>query len=509
MLNADLQNSKTIKPAFVVILVIGLTLLIFAAANKPTLHLIGDSTMADKPLDDNPERGWGQLFPLFFTQEIDIVNYARNGRSTKSFIEQGLWNNVLNNLKPGDYVMIHFGHNDAKISDTTRYAEAHTAYRTNLIKFIQEARSKGASPILITPVNRRKFSDSGEFIDQHGDYPMVVRELSKAMNVPLLDLHARSLELFSTLGPGKSENLFLRADSGIYKFYPNGKSDNTHFNRTGAIQVARLVISELQRINSPIVKYLGKPPEFNDAARGKVVGLDYFYNLEFHKNNDGKEEQYHYTWEDRTNSGFYELGNLFENQGAFIAEVTTAPTQEILQKLSIYIIVDPDTPAENPAPNYIGGDAIESLTAWVNQGGVLVLLGNDAGNAEFEHFNELAEKFGIHFNEVSENRVTAKNYEMGAIKNLPEHLIFGGVSKIYMKEIATLKLTAPAQSLLTNNGAVVMATARIGGGMVCAIGDPWLYNEYIDNRKLPADFENFKAAQNFCRWLLQNAKYVR
>jgi lysophospholipase L1-like esterase len=497
------------KLTALLIITASLTLLIYAATSRPTIHLIGDSTMADKPLDDNPERGWGQLFPLYFTPDIEIINYARNGRSTKSFIDQGLWDKVLKNLKPGDYVLIQFGHNDAKISDTTRYAEAHTAYRANLKRYVQETRSKGANPVLITPVNRRKFSDAGEFIDQHGDYPMVVRELARELNVPLLDLHARSLELFSTLGPEKSEALFLRADSGVYKFYPNGKSDNTHFNRTGAIQVAELVIAELHRIKSPLVKYLGKPPKFSDEARGKIVGLDYFYNHEIRKDKDGQNEQYHYTWEDRTNSGFYEWGNLFENQGAFIAEVTTAPTPEILQKLSVYIIVDPDTPAENPAPNYIDAPAIKALVEWVNQGGVLVLLGNDAGNAEFTHFNALAEKFGIHFNEVSVNRVTAKNYELGAIKTLPMHPIFDGVSKIYMKDIATLKLTAPAQSLLTDNGAVVIATAHIGSGMVCAIGDPWLYNEYIDNRKLPADFENFKAAQNFCRWLLQNAKCVR
>jgi hypothetical protein len=124
------------------------------------------------------------------------------------------------------------------------------------------------------------------------------------LNVPLLDLHARSLELFSTLGPEKSEALFLRADSGVYKFYPNGKSDNTHFNRTGAIQVAELVIAELHRIKSPLVKYLGKPPKFSDEARGKIVGLDYFYNHEIRKDKDGQNEQYHYTWEDRTNSVF-------------------------------------------------------------------------------------------------------------------------------------------------------------------------------------------------------------
>jgi len=100
------------------------TILPFSSMKQPVIHLIGDSTMADKPLDDNPERGWGQLFPLYFTQEIQVINYARNGRSTKSFIDQGLWNEVYNNLKPGDYLFIQFGHNDAKKSDTTRYAEA-------------------------------------------------------------------------------------------------------------------------------------------------------------------------------------------------------------------------------------------------------------------------------------------------------------------------------------------------------------------------------------------------
>ncbi|MDD5541188.1 MAG: rhamnogalacturonan acetylesterase, partial [Candidatus Marinimicrobia bacterium] len=220
------------KNLSVLLIAASLAVLSFAKLNKPTIHLIGDSTMADKPLDDNPERGWGQLFPLFFTHEIQIINYARNGRSTKSFIDQGLWIEVYNNLKPGDYVFIQFGHNDAKKSDTTRYADAHTAYRDNLIRFIAETREKGANQVLITPVNRRKFSDTGEFIDQHGEYPVVVRELATEYNVPLIDLHARSLELFRKLGPVKSEGLFLRAPAGVYKALPEGKSDNTHFNRT-------------------------------------------------------------------------------------------------------------------------------------------------------------------------------------------------------------------------------------------------------------------------------------
>ncbi len=483
---------------------------VIAAAPRVTIHLIGDSTMADKPLDDNPERGWGQLFPLFFDQDIEIVNYARNGRSTKSFIAQGLWEEVYNNLQPGDYLFIQFGHNDAKKSDTTRYAEAHTSYRSNLIKYITEARQKGATPVLITPVNRRKFSDTGEFIDQHGDYPGVVRELAETFEVPLIDLHASSMNYFAELGPEKSEALFLRAPAGIYKAFPDGKSDNTHFNRDGAIQIAKLVIDEMRQINSPLLKYLKEEPELSNEAIGKVVGLDYFYNHEFRKTKAGKAEQFHYIWEDRSNSGFYELGNLFENHGAFISEVKEAPTAAVLEKLSVYIIVDPDTPKETAEPEYIFPEAITAIANWVHSGGVLVLMANDAGNAEFEHFNQLAETFGVHFNEVSLNRVEKKNYDMGKFINLPNHPLFKDIKKIYMKEIATLSLKKPAEPILmTANGEVVIASSAYGRGWVCAVGDPWLYNEYIDNRRLPGDFENFGAAQNFTKWLLDNATQVR
>ena len=481
-----------------------LTIIIYAAHNKPRVHLIGDSTMADKPLDDNPERGWGQLFPLYFTQEIQIINYARNGRSTKSFIDEGLWANVYNNLKPGDFVFIQFGHNDAKSSDTTRYAPARTTYRANLIRFITESRGKGAYPILITPVNRRKFNEAGEFVDQHGDYPVVVRELAAEYDAPLIDLHARSWELFSHLGAEKSAELFLRVPAGVYKHYPDGKSDNTHFNRYGAIRICELVIEEMKAIDLPLVKYLKDGPELSDMGVGKVVGLDYFYNHEFKNGN-----QYHYTWEDRENSGFYELGNLFENCGAFIAEVCAEPTPEELARLSIYIIVDPDTPQETTVPNYISEKAIKTITNWVESGGVLVLLGNDAGNAEFEHFNQLAQNFGIHFNEVSLNRVTNKNYEMGKFDNLPDHPLFENITKIYMKEVASLTLTGNAEPILISDGNVIIASSKYGQGLVLAIGDPWLYNEYIDNRILPADFENYSAARNFCNWLLNQAKRVR
>jgi DNA sulfur modification protein DndE len=228
---------------------------------RPVLRLIGDSTMADKPADI-PERGWGQLFPQFFKPEIKVVNYAKNGRSTKSFIQQGLWANVLADLKKGDYIFIQFGHNDAKISDTTRYAEAHTAYRANLIRYVTECRAKKANPILITPVARRYFSDAGVLEDAHGAYPGVVKEVAALYKVPLIDLHASSMRLLSELGPEKSERLFMRVPPGLFKALPDGKSDNTHFMEEGAAAVARLVIGGLQELDHPLLKYFKPEAEW-------------------------------------------------------------------------------------------------------------------------------------------------------------------------------------------------------------------------------------------------------
>jgi len=222
----------------------------------PVLRLIGDSTMADKPVEETPERGWGQLLPLFFRPEVKVVNYARNGRSTKSFITQGLWAQVLADLNEGDYLFIQFGHNDAKVTDTTRYAEAHTAYKANLIRFIAEARARGARPLLLTSLARRYFSDEGVLRDAHGDYPGVVREVAAQYGVPLIDHHARSMKLLAELGPERSERLFMRVPPGLFKGLPEGKSDNTHFMEEGAAEMVKLAVAGLQELKHPLIKYL-------------------------------------------------------------------------------------------------------------------------------------------------------------------------------------------------------------------------------------------------------------
>ncbi len=238
----------------------------------------------------------------------------------------------------------------------------------------------------------------------------------------------------------------------------------------------------------------------------KVVGLDNYFNDEHEKGKDGKEHPYHYIWEDTANSGYSKLGRIITNLGAEITELHNAPAKSSLDKLSIYIIVDPDTPQENPHPNYIDDTSIKNIVSWVKAGGVLVLFGNDKGNCEFRHLNKLAENFGIHFNEDSRNDVVGKKYYMGEFVNLPKNPIFKNVKKIYMKEISTLKLSGNAKPLLTDKGDVIIATAKVGKGFVFAVGDPWFYNEYIDDHKLPADIENYKTAENLFSWLLRKAK---
>ncbi|SEM47433.1 DNA sulfur modification protein DndE [Chitinophaga rupis] len=230
------------------------------SAQTPRVFMIGDSTMADKPLIDNPERGWGQLFPLFFEKGVEIKNYAVNGRSTKSFINEHRWDSVLAQLRPGDYVMIQFGHNDQKISDSTRYAAPHTTYKENLLRFVQEARAKGANPILLTPVMRRKFDENGKFVDQHGDYPGVVREVAAANKVPLIDLHKSSEALLVKLGPEGSVKMFKTTPAGHYNTLPQGVEDNTHFNTYGATCIASLVAKEISEKHLPLAQYLAKTP---------------------------------------------------------------------------------------------------------------------------------------------------------------------------------------------------------------------------------------------------------
>lgn len=242
------------------------------------------------------------------------------------------------------------------------------------------------------------------------------------------------------------------------------------------------------------------------TGKGKTVLLDNYYNNEWRKDASGRSRSWHYTWDDRSNGGYNFLGQLFEQYGAKTATLKAAPSAANLNNAAVYIIVDPDTEKETAQPNFIQPGEADAIANWVKNGGILVLLGNDAGNAEFKHFNTLAKKFGITFNEDNKLLVQNNQYDQGKVIIPKGNPVFRTAANVYLKEISTLQLISPALPLLKQNGDIVMATARYGKGAVFALGDPWIYNEYVDGRKLPAQYENFKAASDWVRWLLQQTR---
>lgn len=233
---------------FLIPLVGLLVLLGFSPEKKGlTLFLAGDSTLADKPYrNGNPEKGWGQVIPLYFTPVVRVENHAVNGRSTKSFIDEGRWDSLINRVKAGDYVLIEFGHNDAKEQDPKRYAPAESDYSNNLRRFIRDVNEKGAIPILATPIVRRRFDESGRFYDTHGAYPEAVRQVAQETGVVLLDLHQLSWVLVERYGAEKSKDLFLHIDTVEYVHLKKPIMDDTHLSAYGAFRICDLVVAELK-----------------------------------------------------------------------------------------------------------------------------------------------------------------------------------------------------------------------------------------------------------------------
>ena len=239
--------------------------------------------------------------------------------------------------------------------------------------------------------------------------------------------------------------------------------------------------------------------------RTPSVLLDCYYNNEWKTDEAGNPVRFHYVWSDTANSGFSILGGIITRSGALIDTLCRAPSREALQRASIYLVVDPDTPLETRAPNYIQPADITLIAKWVREGGVLVLMGNDRGNAEFVHLNALAAVFGITFNEDSRNRVVGRDFAAGTFDRFLVHPLFAGVRRIFIKELSTLRIREGAAPLFSDGKDVIMAFSKYGKGAVFAVGDPWFYNEYMDERRLPPGYDNPKAAENLFRWLLEIA----
>jgi lysophospholipase L1-like esterase len=215
-----------------------------SAAATVKIFVTGDSTASTYAKSSAPRAGWGQALPVFLTSAAAVVNHARSGASSKSFVDSGLLTPVLNAITTGDILIISFGHNDEK-TDATLHTDPATTYKQYLSMYIDGARAKGARPVLVTPVERRRFDSSGRAVTSHGAYPGAMRELAAAKGTPLVDLSASSLALWNSLGPTGTKTCFLYLNAGESPNYPSGVQDDTHFKAHGAIEVARLVATPL------------------------------------------------------------------------------------------------------------------------------------------------------------------------------------------------------------------------------------------------------------------------
>lgn len=227
-----------------------------AASTTCTLFLAGDSTVTDQPTSGYPYAGWGQMLPLFVKADASVANYALSGRSSLSFIREGVLDVIWGRIKPHDYLLIQFGHNDQK-PDEARFTEPFSTYKETLKIYIDGARERGAYPILVTSVQRRFFEEDGTLRDTHGDYLVAMRELAAAEGVPLIDLAASSKALFEALGPEGTKKLFMWLAPGEFLNYPDGVEDNTHFQQQGGIEIAKLVHAGLKELKlQPLSLYL-------------------------------------------------------------------------------------------------------------------------------------------------------------------------------------------------------------------------------------------------------------
>jgi lysophospholipase L1-like esterase len=223
---------------------------------KITVWLIGDSTMANKEIKAYPETGWGMPFKYFFDSTVEVDNRAKNGRSTQSFIDEGLWKPVVENLSGGDYVFIQFGHNDEVPTKKTYTTQEQ--FKANLIRYVNETRAKRAVAVLITPVARRKFDSTGHIVGTHEVYSQIVRDVAKQLNVPLIDLDKKSQALLQQLGSENSKLLYNHLQPGEHPNYPDGKADDTHFNELGARKMAELVLEGIREQHLDLLQHVTK-----------------------------------------------------------------------------------------------------------------------------------------------------------------------------------------------------------------------------------------------------------
>jgi len=230
------------------------SIVVAPVGNVPTVYLLGDSTVCDQPSE--PYNSWGQMLTRFFKPEVVVANHAESGESLRSSLGARRLDKVLSLMKPGDYLLIQFGHNDEK--EKGAGVGAFTTYKADLKKFVAGARARGGIPVLITPVQRRTFDQAGSITNSHGDYPEAVRQVAREENVALVDLNAMSKVFYEALGPERSKLAFK-------------DGDGTHHNNYGSYQLAKCIVEGIRNTRPDLAKHLTSNRKRFDPAQPDVL----------------------------------------------------------------------------------------------------------------------------------------------------------------------------------------------------------------------------------------------
>ena len=231
--------------------------------DRPTIFLCGNSTVVDQ--DNEPWASWGQMIPRFFTDAVCFANYAESGERTDTFIAAGRLKKLLTQMKAGDWIFLEFGHNDQKLKGPGK--GAFYSFMTWLKEFVDEARARGAHPVLVTPTCRRSFDAAGRIVNTHEDYPDAMRFLAEREQIPLIELNEMTRTLYEALGVERSKRAFVHYPAGTYPGQRTAFEDNTHFNPYGAYQIAKCVIEGMRQLDLPLVQYLRDDCAAYDPAR--------------------------------------------------------------------------------------------------------------------------------------------------------------------------------------------------------------------------------------------------
>jgi unsaturated rhamnogalacturonyl hydrolase len=393
--------------------------------------------------------------------------------------------------------------------DTLDYYPADDAGRKQLITILGEeaaalVRVQDAKTGLWYEV-LDKGGAKGNYVESSGS-SMFVYALAKGVRRGYLPEHYLTnaergykgiLEKFIQVGPGDDVSV-----TGTVKV--GGLGGEPYRDGTYAYYLSEKVVANDPKGVGPFIMAATEMENAQNAklGRGDTVMMDGWFNSQKRADAFGKEVFFHYKWDTQDMPGYSLVGRIFRNFGTETKELDAEPTAENLGKAQIYMIVSPDNPDKNPHPNFATAEDAEQIAKWVKAGGVLAIMENDTTFADLDHFNVIAEKFGMHFNSMLRKHVVGTNWEQGKVALDGSGPIFHHPHTIYVKDVCTISVKAPAVSVLKEGDDIFMATAKYGKGTVYAFVDPWLYNEYTDGRKLPAEYENYAGGVELVRWLL-------